>query len=94
MVAIDVRDGEHFNPDELFSWLKSQLPIAAMPRFVRLVDSLDTTGSFKFLKHTLQSDGFEPDAETESGRFWVWDPKKKTYKKYSPKSRNAVFKIL
>ena len=94
MVAIEIRQGREFDPSELFNHLESQLPVAAMPRFVRLVDSLDTTGSFKFLKHTLQSEGFEPEAELAEGLFWVWEPKNNSYTPYSRKSRNRVLKTL
>ena len=71
MVAIELREGTSFDGAELYRWLESQLPKAAIPRFVRLVNSLDTTGSFKFLKHTLQKEGFELDGD----EVWVWDPK-------------------
>ena len=92
MVAIELKAEASFEPDELYSWLESQLPKAAIPRFVRLVESLDTTGSFKFLKHTLQKDGFELESDVDS--IWVWDQKKSTYKAYSSRMRNSVLKSL
>ena len=91
MVAIELREGASFDGAELYRWLESQLPKAAIPRFVRLVNSLDTTGSFKFLKHTLQKEGFELDGEDE---VWVWQPKKSTYKPYEARQRNTALKSL
>jgi len=91
MVAIELREGASFDGAELYHWLESQLPKAAMPRFIRLVDSLDTTGSFKFLKHTLQKEGFELDGDDE---VWVWQPTKSTYKPYDARQRNTALKSL
>ena len=92
MVAVELREGAEFDAAELYKWLESQLPKAAIPRFVRIVNSLDTTGSFKFLKHSLQKEGFE--SQTSDDPVWAWAPKKSTYVPYESSLRNRVLKSL
>jgi hypothetical protein len=47
--------------DSLYEGLVSQLPPYARPVFVRLVDSVDVTGTYKLKKRDLQIQGFDPD---------------------------------
>jgi acyl-CoA synthetase (AMP-forming)/AMP-acid ligase II len=50
-----------FDGGRLFGEVQRALPDYAQPRFVRLVDAMETTGTFKRRKGGLQADGFGPD---------------------------------
>jgi len=57
-------DGE-LSLDRLLEKLEAQLPAYARPVFVRLQDQAVTTGTFKYQKSQLKSDGFDPSAIAE-----------------------------
>merc|ERR1712029_401445 len=59
MAAI-VEDAAKFDLDTFLLRLKAELPAYAIPLFVRLVNSIDTTGTFKFRKLDLVREGFNP----------------------------------
>lgn len=42
-------------------WVDAELPSYARPCFVRLIKSAETTGTFKYRKIDLVTDGFDPD---------------------------------
>lgn len=67
----------------LFEHCASALPRYAMPRFIRAVSELETTGTFKLRKQDLQREGFEiPDADP----LWLWDPNELRYRAVTPSS--------
>ncbi len=57
LIAV-VTDGE-FNPAKLWK-AAGELPAYAQPRFVRVLSSLSTTGTFKIQKSQLKQDGVNP----------------------------------
>jgi len=59
MAAI-VEDVAKFDLDKFLSRLKAELPTYAIPLFIRLVGSLDLTGTFKFRKLDLVREGYDP----------------------------------
>lgn len=59
MVALVV-DGR-FAARPFADWVDQELPSYARPVFVRLIKAADTTGTFKYKKTDLVSDGFDPD---------------------------------
>jgi acyl-CoA synthetase (AMP-forming)/AMP-acid ligase II len=66
-----------FSPETLYAHVARALPTYAQPRFVRLVGSLDLTGTFKLQKRQLQEQGFDPGVVPD--RLLVWDPRRATY---------------
>jgi fatty-acyl-CoA synthase len=58
MVAVVA--GEGFDLARLYDHLAERLPSYARPLFVRLVDSLEATETFKQKKQTLAGEGFDP----------------------------------
>jgi fatty-acyl-CoA synthase len=58
MVAV-VADGR-FSAKAFAEWVDQELPTYARPAFVRLIKSADTTGTFKYRKVDLVTDGFDP----------------------------------
>ena len=57
-LAAVVCDGD-FSPDDFWS-AAQELPAYAQPRFVRVLEQLSTTGTFKIQKTQLRSDGVDP----------------------------------
>ena len=60
---------ENFCWSNLQAYLKQHLPSYARPIFVRLCQSLEATGTFKFKKNVLQADGYLDATEP----VWVYD---------------------
>lgn len=58
MVAITAEPG--FDVQRLASHVTSHLPAYARPLFLRIEDSLQMTGSYKYVKTGLKADGFDP----------------------------------
>ena len=54
-----------FDPAELRRVLERALPEYAMPLFLRLVSSIETTGTFRPRKLDLLRDGFDPEASSD-----------------------------
>ncbi|XP_054159205.1 long-chain fatty acid transport protein 4-like [Oppia nitens] len=46
---------------QLYHRLKDDLPSYAVPLFVRVVDKIEITGSYKLQKHSLEKEGFNPN---------------------------------
>ncbi|XP_070583634.1 long-chain fatty acid transport protein 2-like isoform X2 [Erythrolamprus reginae] len=60
MAAIRLKDGCSFDGKKLFIHTKDYLPSYAIPRFIRIKEKLEITGSFKQCKGPLVRDGFNP----------------------------------
>ena len=58
MAAIVVEPG--FSPQRLYEYVAAELPSYAQPRFLRLVESVSTTGTFKHKKVELRDEGWDP----------------------------------
>jgi fatty-acyl-CoA synthase len=60
MAAVKLRDGAKFDGKSLAATLSRQLPGYAVPLFIRLVKSLETTSTFKSRKVELREQGYGP----------------------------------
>ena len=58
--------GPGFDPATLRASLAARLPDYARPVFLRLVDTLEVTETFKQKKHLLAQDGFNPFAASDA----------------------------
>lgn len=85
MVALVV-DGR-FSAKAFAEWVEQELPTYARPAFVRIIKSADTTGTFKYRKVDLVSDGFDP-AKVD-GALYVRGGKS-GYTKLSETARGAI----
>lgn len=65
MAAVTLKDGESFDGKALADHLFDKLPSYAVPLFVRIVDSLEQTSTFKKQKVELRKLGYEEDSESE-----------------------------
>ncbi|XP_050174869.1 long-chain fatty acid transport protein 2-like [Myiozetetes cayanensis] len=60
MAAVRLKDGATFDGDTLFAFTQDTLPPYAAPRFIRVQDALEITGTFKQCKSNLVREGFDP----------------------------------
>ncbi|NMO02047.1 long-chain-acyl-CoA synthetase [Gordonia sp. TBRC 11910] len=58
MAAVKLRDGASFDPAGVAAHLYDTLPAYAVPLFIRIVDELETTSTFKSRKVELREEGY------------------------------------
>src|ERR1700761_7566976 len=63
MAAIKLRDGADFDGKALGETVYQELPVYAMPLFVRIVDSMEHTTTFKSRKVDLREQAYGPEVE-------------------------------
>ena len=61
MAAVKLRDGAEFDGQSLARSVYRELPVYALPLFVRVVDSIAQTTTFKSRKVELRDEGYGPD---------------------------------
>ncbi|NWZ28343.1 S27A2 synthetase, partial [Asarcornis scutulata] len=61
MAAIRLKPGMSFEGENLYAFTKETLPSYAAPRFVRIQEALEITGTFKQCKGNLVREGFDPN---------------------------------
>ncbi|KAI1889694.1 hypothetical protein AGOR_G00165590 [Albula goreensis] len=62
MAALTLKDGHEFDSTDTYKLVNTNLPSYARPRFVRIQNSLEVTGTFKLIKGKLAQEGFNPAA--------------------------------
>nr|KAF6388879.1 solute carrier family 27 member 2 [Myotis myotis] len=60
MASIKMKEGHEFDGKKLFKHIADYLPSYARPRFLRIQDTIEITGTFKHRKVTLVEEGFNP----------------------------------
>uniref|UniRef100_A0A8D0EWX3 long-chain-fatty-acid--CoA ligase n=1 Tax=Strix occidentalis caurina TaxID=311401 RepID=A0A8D0EWX3_STROC len=88
MAAIRLRAGASFEGERLYAFTRETLPSYAAPRFVRIQDALEITGTFKQCKGNLVRDGFDPGATRDP--LFFRDDTKKSYVPLSPDTFAAI----
>jgi fatty-acyl-CoA synthase len=63
MAAVKLRDGVDFDGNALAETVYSQLPVYALPLFLRIVDSMEHTTTFKSRKVDLREQAYGADIE-------------------------------
>lgn len=81
MAAITLREGEGFDGRALADGVYRQLPGYALPLFVRVVDSLEHTSTFKSKKVELRTQGYRTDVP---GELFVLDGREKGFVPFHP----------
>lgn len=76
MIAMVLKQSE-FDGESFREYVDSILPAYARPMFVRVSETMETTGTFKLKKGELTSDGFDPDKVRDP--IFFRDPEKNTY---------------
>ncbi|CAJ1049428.1 very long-chain acyl-CoA synthetase-like [Xyrichtys novacula] len=62
MAALKLKENMDFDGKAAYQHVKQYLPSYARPRFIRIQNALELTGTFKQLKKTLAEEGFDPAA--------------------------------
>ncbi|XP_070539234.1 long-chain fatty acid transport protein 6-like [Ptychodera flava] len=78
MAAMVLADGENFDPKSFYDHVTSSLPTYACPRFLRMMKTLETTGTYKYKKADLVKQGFNPNEVPET--LYYMDMASSTYK--------------
>ncbi|NP_001008639.1 hsFATP2a_ACSVL_like domain-containing protein [Danio rerio] len=89
MAAVKLKEGREFDCVSTCSVLANYLPVYARPRFIRIQNSLEVTGTFKMMKVKLVEEGFNP-ALIEDSLFFL----DLTQKKYIPLSQDIYNSIM
>lgn len=77
MAALKLKEGQEFDSVVLCAHMKACLPAYAQPRFLRIQNALDVTGTFKQTKTGLAEEGFNPNIIQDP--LYFLDDSKKTY---------------
>ena len=91
MASMQIHQDNQFRPHErrqLAYYLQSQLPSYAIPRFLRITPSLDTTATFKFKKRTLKKQSYH-QAETEDP-IYIFNQAQQTYDLLTQETESLV----
>ncbi|OXB52144.1 UNVERIFIED_CONTAM: hypothetical protein H355_013040 [Colinus virginianus] len=89
MAAVRLKPDQSFDGESLYAFTRDTLPAYAAPRFVRVQDVLEITGTFKQCKGNLVQEGFDPNVVTDP--LYFRDDKKKSY---VPMNSDIYAKIL
>jgi fatty-acyl-CoA synthase len=77
-----ITPGEGFDVQGLPGFLEKELPSYARPLFVRIQPAIETTGTFKYRKVDLVSDGFDPGKIEHE--LYFEDPSTQRYERITP----------
>merc|ERR1719211_310749 len=75
--------------EKLYEGLIEKLPAYARPIFVRLVNKIDVTATYKLKKRDLQSEGFNPEL-VGKGSVHMLDSKQQCYQPLSQEQYNNI----
>ena len=88
MAAITLKPGFKFDGAMIAHQLQTTLPAYAVPVFMRIRDTQDTTGTFKYQKGQLKKDGFDLQVITEP--VYVLTDKKLGYVPLTPELHGKI----
>ncbi|XP_056134711.1 long-chain fatty acid transport protein 2 [Lampris incognitus] len=77
MAALTVKEGILFNGRKMYHHVVSYLPSYARPRFIRIQNAVEVTGTFKQMKGKLVKEGFNPDLIQDP--LYILDDQEKSY---------------
>jgi len=88
MVTLVAKSPAEFDPDQLYSYLKDNLPPYAIPVFMRMTTAIEKTGTFKYRKVDIQKMGYSLDKKEDN--VYVLLPKKKQYQRLTPELKKQL----
>ena len=68
----------NFNWDKFSEFVSEKLPTYAQPVFVRIIEELETTGTFKLKKNDLREEAYHLD-KVKGDQIFIKKPGDKTY---------------
>nr|XP_056721653.1 long-chain fatty acid transport protein 2 [Euleptes europaea] len=77
MASVRLKEGCEFDGGRAYRHVADYLPAYARPRFVRIQDAIETTGTFKYRKVQLAEEGFNPAVIKET--MYFLEDKEKSY---------------
>uniref|UniRef100_A0A8C5HKA7 long-chain-fatty-acid--CoA ligase n=1 Tax=Gouania willdenowi TaxID=441366 RepID=A0A8C5HKA7_GOUWI len=77
MAAVTLTDGVQFDGSKIYNHVVKCLPSYARPRFIRIQDAVEVTGTFKQIKMKLVEQGFDPGRIHEP--LYIIDDRVKSY---------------
>ncbi|XP_010730166.2 very long-chain acyl-CoA synthetase [Larimichthys crocea] len=77
MAAVTVKEGSHFDGSQIYNHVVSYLPSYARPRFMRIQNAMEVTGTFKQMKMKLVEESFNPGCIQDP--LHILDDHKKSY---------------
>ncbi|XP_077328684.1 long-chain fatty acid transport protein 2-like [Lithobates pipiens] len=89
MASVTLKEGRSFDGEKLYAKVADYLPNYARPRFIRIQDCMEVTGTYKLNKMGLIKEGFNPDV--------IHDPLyflDENVKSYVPMTNNIYQAIL
>lgn len=91
MAAVWLKEGEDFNAQDFYNYVRSVLPAYAVPLFVRIAkNEMETTGTFKYKKTDLKKQAF--DIRQLDDDVWVLLPRTKAYQKIDKPLLEKIYK--
>ena len=87
MVAIVPQKGASLDLQALYDYVESALPSYARPRFLRLMEEMELTGTYKLKKTDLVKSGFAPDG---NGEVYIGEPSRKAYVPITREHMNSL----
>ncbi|XP_062368518.1 long-chain fatty acid transport protein 5 isoform X1 [Cinclus cinclus] len=88
MAAVRLKAGASFDGDKLYAFTRDTLPSYAAPRFIRIQDALEITGTFKQCKSNLVKEGFDPGAIRDP--LFFRDDSRRSYAPLTPETFAAI----
>ncbi|CAB1338935.1 unnamed protein product [Coregonus sp. 'balchen'] len=88
MAAVTVKEGEQFDGNKTFSHVASYLPPYARPRFIRIQNAVEVTGTFKQMKVRLVEEGFDPACIPDP--LYILQERKQSYTPMSGQVYSAI----
>ena len=89
MAAINLKRGHPLDLKGFYDHVVGSLPLYACPKFLRIMEEMDITGTFKHKKTDLAREGFDP--KVISDPLFFMDVEKKTY---APLDNEAMHRVV
>ncbi|XP_071757562.2 long-chain fatty acid transport protein 2-like [Centroberyx gerrardi] len=77
MAAVTIKEDAQFDGSNIYSHVVSYLPSYARPRFIRMQNAVEVTGTFKQMKVKLVEEGFDPGCVQDP--LYILDAREKSY---------------
>ncbi|XP_049458450.1 very long-chain acyl-CoA synthetase [Epinephelus fuscoguttatus] len=77
MAAVTVKEGAEFSGSRIYNHVVSYLPSYARPRFIRIQNAVEVTGTFKQIKVKLVEESFDPGRIQDP--LYILDDAEKSY---------------
>ncbi|XP_061526825.1 long-chain fatty acid transport protein 2 isoform X1 [Phycodurus eques] len=88
MATVTVKEGARFDGSQIYNHVVSYLPAYARPRFLRIKDTVELTGTFKQMKVKLVEENFDPGRIEDP--LYILDDEHKSYVPLTAQVHSAI----